>query len=138
MRTNTLLTIYNKYVDPSTRSEKYQRSLVGKVQWENRKGSNVIASGGQISIDQARIFVPFENVSNYVSPRTWQALADKSDQFTFQVGDVIVKGEVVDAIGDLFTITDLKETYDNVLVISSVDTMDFGGLDLQHWQLGAK
>lgn len=137
MRTNTLLTIYNKYVDPTTRTEVYQRSSLGQVMWENRKGSNVIASGGKISADQARIFIPFSIGADYVGPKAWQALSDKTENWTIQIGDIVVKGEVLDEIETGFAISNLKAKYDDVLVVSSVDVMDFGSVDLQHWQVGA-
>jgi hypothetical protein len=143
MKTNANLTIYNKYVDPSTRSEKYQRAQIGtagscSVEWENRKAANVLRTGGQIAADQARVFIPFTQGANYTQPRAWQALTVKIGKWTLQEGDVIVKDLVADEIGTSFTMTALKAKYDDVLVISSVDTFDMGSLSMQHWQVGAK
>ena len=138
MITNSDLTIYNKYIDPSTRSEKYQRSQVKAVAWENRKASNTIATGGSISVDQARLFIPFQRGGNYVKAKAWQALSTKTNWWTLQEGDVIVKGLVSDEIGTGFTVTALKAKYDDVLMISSVDTMDSGSPSIQHWQVGAR
>lgn len=138
MRTNADLTVYNKYIDPVTRSEKYQRSQVREVAWENRKAANVRSSGGQMEADQARVFIPFARGANYVKPNAWQALVTKTGKWTLQVGDVIVKGLVSDEIAGAFTITSLKAKYDDVLVVSSVDTMDMGSLSMQHWNVGLK
>jgi len=135
MRTNADLTIYNKYVDPVTRSEKYQRAQVVGVAWENRKAANVLRTGGQIAADQAVIYVPFSSGANYNPPRKWQA--DRKG-WTLQEGDVVVKGLVSKAITDAYTATDLKNEYDNVLIITSVDTMDYGSASMHHWQVGAK
>jgi hypothetical protein len=117
------------------------------VEWENRKNSNVHRTGGNIASDQATIYIPFSLGANYLSPKTWQALLVKTGKFTFQVGDVIVKGSILDEIHDAvvgppavtaFTLTNLKSKYDDVLVISSVDEMDMGSLSMQHWKLSAK
>jgi hypothetical protein len=144
MRTNTGLTIYNKYVVAG--AERYQRTAIIAVAWENRKAANVIASGGQISVDSARIFIPFVVGANYLKPISWQALFTKTGKWTLQVGDIVVKGVVTDELHDAvvsppaaaFTVTDLKAKYDDVRVISSVDTMDLGSASMQHWQVGAK
>lgn len=136
MRTNTGATIYNKYIDPTTRSEKWQRAQLVAVMWENRKAANVIKSG-LLAADQAAIYIPFSLGANYLDPVAWQALVTKTGMWTLQVGDVIVKGLVSDEITGAFTITSLKAKYDDVLKITSVDTMDMGSASMQHWQLGA-
>lgn len=136
MRTNCDITIYNKYIDPATRSEKYQRATVQSVAWENRKAANVRSSGGQISSDQARVFIPFSRDANFVKPVAWQALSVKTGKWTLQVGDFVVKGLVSDTISDSFTITALRAKYDDVLIISSVDTMDMGSPNMQHHNIG--
>jgi hypothetical protein len=140
------MTIYNKYVDPSTRSEKWQRTQILAVAWENRKAANVRAMGGALAADQASVYIPFERGANYEQPRAWLALVDKSDKWTLKEGDIIVKGLVADEIHDAvvdppsaaFTVTMLKAKYDDVLTISSVDTRDMGSLNMQHWQIGAR
>jgi hypothetical protein len=138
MKTNADMTIYNKYIDPSTRTEKYQRTQIKCVMWENRKAANTLRSGGQIATDQARVFIPKANGANYVKPKAWQALVTKTGKWTLQEGDVIVKGLITTDITGSTTITSLKSANDDVLVITSVDTMDMGSLAMQHWQVGAK
>jgi hypothetical protein len=147
MRTNTLLTLYNKYVDPTTRTELYQRTLLpGQVEWENRKAANVNAQGGNTAADQATIYIPGSLGVKYLKPAAWKALSIKTGYWTLQVGDIVVKGEVDDTIHAAttdpvvaaFTPTNLKEKYDDVLVITSIDQRDAGSLYMRHWQLGAK
>jgi hypothetical protein len=153
MRTNGHFTVYNKYIDPSTRAEVYQRAVILDVAWENRKAANVLASGGQMSADAATIYISFARGKNYLAPKAWQALASKTGKWTLQEGDVIVKGNVSDEIHPLvpavpgtpgtpavpaFTVTSLKAKYDFVMVISSVDTMDSGSPSMRHWRVGAK
>ena len=137
MRTNANLTVYNKYIDPTTRSEKYQRVGIVGVAWENRKAANVRSTGGLAAADQARVFIPLARGTNFLKPKAWQALTTKTGKWTLQVGDLIVKGLVSDEIQTGFTVTQLKAKYDDVLVITSVDTMDAGSPGMQHWNLGA-
>lgn len=141
MRTNAYLTLYNKRV--VNHKEVYQRvQLQGGVMWENRKGRNVLASGGNIAADQAAIYIPM-SIVGYLPPREWQGLSDESgdedaELWTLQVGDVIVRDLVDDELTDDFTLSNLKAKYDDVLTISSVDTMNAGSPQMHHWQVGAK
>lgn len=144
MRTNSDMTIFNRYVVGG--SEKYQRTQIVDVAWEDRKNSNVLSTGGNIAADQATVYIPFARGTNYLSPKTWQALSVKTGKFTFQPGDVIVTGLVSDEIHDAvvsppsaaFTVSSLKTKYDDVLVISTVDEMDIGSVNMRHWKLSAK
>lgn len=136
MRTNADVTLYNRYL--SSGAEKYQRTAISKVTWENRKASNTLATGGTIAADQASIYIPMAHGAAYKAPKVWLALASKTGYWTLQVGDVIVRGTVTDEISASFTLTALKAKYDDVLVITSVDALDNGSTALQHWEIGAK
>ena len=145
MKTNTGMTVYNKYIDATTRTERYQRTQISAVMWENRKAANVLKSGN-IAADQAAIYIPFSLGANYISPAAWLKLSTKTGKWTLKEGDVIVKGLVTDEITvasvgpppvAAFTVSDLAAKYDDVLTIRSVDTMDMGSISMQHWQVGA-
>ena len=137
MKTNASITIYNKYLDE--RTNKYSATQIRDVMWEDRKATNVIASGGNIASDQARLFIPMpKNLLTFKQPKAWLALVNKSIAWTLQVGDVIVKDLVDDVIDEEFTITNLKEKYDFVMTITSIDTRDMGSMPLRHWQVGLK
>ena len=137
MKTNAHATIYNKYIDPTTRSEKYQRTVIVSVYWENRRAVNKLASGGDIKADKVLVLIPRSLGENFLSPVAWQELSSKVGKWTLQTGDVIVKGAVADEITTEFTISDLTRKYDDVLSIKSVDTMDVGSVRVQHWEVGA-
>ncbi len=134
---NTDITIYNKYTDPTTRAEKYQRTVVSDVVWQGAKASSA-ANGGLLASNSAAIYIPMVRGTQYVKPIAWQALVTKTGKWTLAEGDVIVKGIVTDEITGGTTMTTLKATYDDVLTITSVDTMDQGSANMQHWQVGAK
>ena len=140
MKVNSSMTVYNKYTNNTTHSDVYQRAVIDEIAWENTKAAEVRATGGQTAANQAVVFIPLlcSGSENYLKPRAWQALSSKTGKWTLQVGDVIVRGTVTDTIGDSFTVSMLKAKYDDVLVISSVDPMDMGSLEMQHWEVGAK
>ena len=139
MLSNANLTLYNKYVDPATRLEKYQRTEIVGIVWQGRKAANGLRSG-LLASNSVAVYIPFQRDANYVQPIAWQALTTKTGKWTLAEGDVIVKGLVADEIttSPAFTMTNLKAKYDNVLTITSVDTMDMGSANMQHWQIGAK
>lgn len=119
MKPNDDITIYHRIIDPVTRSEVYTRSYVRRVTWEDRKASNVLRSGN-IAADQAMIYIPL--VRNPV----------------IAVEDVVVRGLVSDEISSTFTVTGLKKKYlGNVLIIHSIDRMDYGATALRHWEVSA-
>jgi hypothetical protein len=134
MLTNTDCTIFNRYVEAG--EEKYQRTEIPAVAWENRKAANILRSGS-LAADSVSVYIPFSIVCNYMKPVAWQSMINKSGLWTLQVGDVIVKGIVKDEITDAFTVSDMKSKYDDVVSIKSVDTMDNGSFSLRHWQIGA-
>lgn len=131
------ITIYNQYIDPATRSEKYQRTVIPHVHWENRKAINR-SKIGDISADSVMVFIPFAVGDDYLKPVAWQALPVKTGKWTLQTGDILVKGAVTDELSSSFTASDLKEKYDDVVAITSVDTMDYGTVGLQHWEVSGK
>ncbi len=137
MKTNANLTLYNKYIDTTTRSEKWQRTQILGVLWENRKAGNVIKSG-MLEADQASIYIPFFHGVNFLAKPDWQALTTKTGMWTLQTGDFVVNGLVNDEITSSFTISDLNAKYADVLCITSIDTMDQGSVAMHHWQVGAK
>lgn len=116
MKTNTSATLYSRSVVAG--AESWSRSVISKVFWENRKAANIIQSG-LLAADSVAIYIP-------------------DSTLTIKPGDVFVKGTVTDVIqSGTFTITDLKAKYPNVVVVKSVDLMDYGASHMQHLQIGA-
>jgi hypothetical protein len=137
MRTNSALTIYNKYRVGTV--DTYQRSVVPAVSWEARTAHQG-TEDRNVNADTAIIYIPtLGTLEGYLSPKTWQALTNKAGFWTLQVGDVIVKGtHAEELVAGTYTLSNLKSTHDDVLVISSVDTYDMGSPNMWHWELGAK
>ena len=131
MRTNADLTIYNRYLVANV--ETWQRTQVSDVAWEQTHARTQFDSA-----DLATVFVPLARGANYLKPRVWQALSSKTGKWTLQVGDVIVKGLVSFDLSASLPLGKLKAAYDDVLVITAVDTYDYGSANMQHWRVGAK
>lgn len=136
MRTNSNITIYNKYFNKSTRLDDYQRTVLKGVFWEDRKATNRLQSGLQ-DADEVSIIIPFKVSSGkrYLSPREFEKVEDKSSCFTFQEGDRIVKGDIDFEIDG--KVSDLDKEYET-FTITSVDTKDFGSKHLRHWEVGGR
>lgn len=132
---NSDITIYNKYIDSATRSEKYQRTVVTDVVWQATKAVSGSKSG-QLASNVATVFIPFARGDDYSKPKAWQT--SRSGKWTLQEGDIIVRGTATDEISGAYTITSLRAEYDDVVMISSVDAMDQGSPNVQHWQVGCK
>jgi len=135
VHTNSSLTLYNRVL--VDRADVFYRTVIPAVLWENRKAANVLASGGNLAADQATIFIPY-STAGYVAPVAWRALVSKTGTWTLQPDDIVVKGTVTDTLSALFTVSDLEAAYDDVLTLTSIDTMDLGRAALSHWQIGAK
>lgn len=129
MRTNTDITIFNRYIE--NRDTKYKKAYILNVHWEDSKGVNVINSG-LITADATKIYIPFSSISNYVKPSEFK---QTKTGITLQAEDIVVKGIVED---EFTTVKALEEKHDDVRVITSVDTRDFGSKRMQHWEVGAK
>jgi len=132
MRTNSDITIYNKYRVANV--DTWQRVQVHDIAWEQRHARSSFDSD-----DLATVYIPMERGAAYLEPRAWQALVTKTGKWTIQVGDIVVKGLVSNTLtSGSYTLTNLKAAYDDVLVITAVDTYDYGSASLQHWRVGAK
>lgn len=136
MITNSDMTIYNKYFDTATRLDKYQRTVLYGVFWDDKKAVNRLQSGLQ-DADEVLIVIPFSVSSNrqYIPPKEFLRLEDKSGYYTLQEGDRVVRGDIeFEITGKVSELDDLYEAF----TVTSVDTKDFGSLHMRHWEVGAK
>lgn len=138
MNSNADVTVWNKYVNPTTKVEVWQRAEILRVHFESAKIANTLRTGGQISADKVNVYIPWARGASYVKPRQWQALADKSGYWTLQEGDIIARGIISQELSSSYTPAQLKSAYDDVFVITSVDDMSIGSRAMWHWQVGAK
>lgn len=136
MRSNADVTIYNRYFDKETRLDRYQRTVLYGVFWDERKAVNRLQSGFE-DADEVTIVIPFRVATDkkYVVPKEFEKLEDKAGYFTLQEGDRVVKGAVDFEITG--KVSDLDKEYE-AYTITSVDIKDFGSPHMRHWEVGAK
>ncbi|NFS12785.1 hypothetical protein FDE77_16350 [Clostridium botulinum] len=138
MKTNTIATLYNHYIDKETERTVYKRTVITKVNWQEEQ-KTAATDKGIVSANIIRVFIPFNSdfeEKDYIEPKAYKRLSeeDKNRYFTFDNDDFIVKGEVNESI----TATDLKKKYDNVGTILSTLICDKGSIPLRHYEIGAK
>ena len=136
MQTNADITIYNRYFDTTTRTDKYQRTVIYDVFWEDKKAVNRLQSGVE-NADEVFIAIPFmySSKKEYASPNDFASIIDKTGHFTLQESDRVVKGEIDFEITG--KVSDLDKNYE-AFTVTSIDTKDFGSMHMRHWEVGAK
>lgn len=136
------VTVYTITENPETADVTTNITVVTGVLFDGSKAANVRTSGLD-GADAVNLYIPFDAVSvdgvtgaekAYIQPRAFAAALDKSGYWTMDPGNTFfVKGEVVNP--DL-TFQEINRRYDNVHLITKVDTKDFGGL--QHFEVGGR
>lgn len=130
-----VVTVYNKYLNPTTRLDEFSRTTLDGVFWDEISASSRIQSGLQ-DADEVTAVIPFSVLSEkqYVSPSEFQASESKEGIFTLQKGDRILEGNVLFEIDSRASELDKHFT---AYTITSVDTKDFGSEHMRHWEVGA-
>lgn len=160
------ITIYNKKYDEAIRDYVFIKTYLIGVNIDLSKAANVIKSGlenanvGTLIIPEdvetnnktyckpkeykkAQVFNPFtveeiNTISNEELDkiRVFLMGTDTEEIWTLQPGDIIVSGLIDYNIKNNDTLTKLRNNYDDVYEIVSVDTKLKGGLP--HWEVGLK
>lgn len=121
---NANITIYNRYYDFTSDTDKYQRTVIKGVNWQGKRNGTV-SDKGLLLADSTLLFI--DKLDNYVSPKRFLKLSDEErpNYFTFAPGDKIVKGitgfEVTGV--KLYRIADLDGEFDDVINIKSVNIL---------------
>lgn len=149
MYTPHTVTVYNAYENVDTLETECSITVLENVFLDISKASNVQRSGLE-SADAATLFIPFSvkaydpatgKEKQYVTPKRYAELGDKKSFWTIQTSSetsstscFFVKGVVVDNL----SYGSIRNKYDFVYDVTSVDTKDFGSPDMQHWQVGGR
>ena len=149
MYTPHTVTIYNVGENPETLEQEYNMTFLRGVFLDVRQAANIEKSGLR-DADAATLFIPFsveavdavtETPKQYIKPKAYRQLTDTSGYWTLEPGGLnsgadsfFVKGEVVNYSG----YAKMRELYDDVYDITTIDTRDFGSPGMQHWQVGAR
>lgn len=149
MYTPHTVTIYNVGENPDTLETEYNMTILRGVFLDRREAANIEKSGLR-DADVASLFIPFSveavdavtgTPKQYIGPKAYRQLADVSGYWTLEGGGLasgadtfFIKGEIVNYSG----YGKMREMYDDVYDITTIDTRDFGSPDMQHWQVGAR
>ena len=149
MYTPHTVTIYNVGENPDTLQQEYNMTFLRGVFLDRRQAANIEKSGLR-DADAATLFIPFSveavdavtgTPKHYIAPKAYRQLSDTSGYWTLESGvlasgadSFFVKGEIVNYLG----YGKMRELYDDVYDITTIDTRDFGSADMQHWQVGAR
>ena len=124
MMTNTKMSIFNRYVDPQTKSITFKKHIIDNVYWDDRKEVN--QDKGHNKDNSVQIFIPKNknDLSSYVKPSNYDGT-----NWTINTGDFIVKGvvevEKVDKISQLV----------DAFTITFVDDKDYGSSNMHHFEI---
>lgn len=121
---NANITIYNRYYDFTSDTDKYQRTVIKGVNWQGKRNGTV-SDKGLLLADSTLIFI--DKLDNYISPKKFLKLSseERPNYFTFAPGDKIVKGEVDFEVTGVkpYRIADLENEFDYVIDIKSVNIL---------------
>ena len=139
------ITLYNKYVDPTTQVISWYSTVIHNCYWKNINetyyvGTRGISTSG-VKLETKNITCRIPKDAKYVDRKTWYELADKSKNFTIGNGDIIVLGEVTDIIDETESgkhSTDLITKYKKYDACLQVDTYVINtgtGIGMEHYRI---
>ena len=126
MRTNTNMTVYNKYTNPNTKVVTYKKHLIDNVFWDDSLGVNL--NHGYDNADKVNVYIPkYKNdMTEFVNSKQYNGSG-----WTLQDGDFMIKGNC-----SITEVNGIKELSDyNVFRITVIDDKDFGSPNMQHFEL---
>ena len=131
MFTNGAMTIYNKYTSPATKDVVYVAKTIDNVFWDSIEAVNEKNDKS----DEVVVYLPTEknDMSNYVDPKKYKG---DVDTWTIKEGDIIIRGNYVDALPYIEKIADLKDY--ETFTIYFIDDNDFGSNNMQHIKIRGK
>ena len=126
MKTNTGMTIYNKYTNPATKDVKYKKHYIENVFWDDSLGVNL--NHGYDNADKVNVYIPkYKNdINDFVDFKQYNG-----NGWTLQNGDFIIKGNC-----PIVEVEGIKELSNySVFRITVIDDKDFGSYDMQHFEI---
>lgn len=98
------VTIYNKYIDPTTQRISWYRTVVNNCFW---KAQNLMFSMGRYGVSTIGVITENKEIicripqdKRFLEKGAWRELADKTTRFTLANGDIIVLGRVEEDIDE--------------------------------------
>lgn len=131
------MTVYNRYEDPQTRVITWRRTVIPECFWRYTEAKFVV-DGTVVNANVTICRIPKQE--NYLERYLWEQQGeDMSKYFTLSIGDMIVKGEVLDEIDEYKSgkrsndfLTKYKRLQGCTLISSVSDNTD-GGRGAEHY-----
>lgn len=129
MMTNTKMCVFNRYVQPLTKAVTFKKHIIDNVFWDDIKAT--IQDKGYDKRNTVQVFIPKDknDISAYVEPKEY----DGETNWTLNIGDIIVKGDVEET--EVNRLSELSSKYENVFTILTVDNKDYGSSNMQHFEI---
>lgn len=142
------VTVYNK-MENDMGMATYNITILRGVFLDISKAANVMKSG-LTSADSVSLYIPMNieainaktgEAQQFAQPKVYERLeeSERADYWTLRIGGsssvadcYFVKGEIVEDS----SYGDMKNRYDDVYDVSTVDTKDFGSKAMWHWEVG--
>lgn len=139
------ITLYNKYVDPTTQVITWYRNVIQDCFWKNVNNTYYVGTRGistsGVKLETKEIVCRIPEDERYVDRQTWEELDDRTENFTIGNGDIIVLGEVDDVIDETIQgqrSTDLVtkyKKYDSCLMVDTYVINTYTGVSLKHYRV---
>lgn len=129
---NETITVFNAKLDETTSDDVYLKTVINGVSWFCDLASTVDSSGLKVA-NKFTIRIPADadfGGKSYIDPKTF-AKTGTDQNFTLQIGDIIVKGAVAE---DGLRPADLQAIYPEVFTILSV-TDNRRAPNAKHWKV---
>lgn len=132
------VTLYNLTENQVTFEKEYNVTVLCGVLLDAVQDANINKSG-LINADSVMLYIPFgvdSGEKTFLLEKEYERSENKRRYWTLRKGtDFFVKGEIIEAGKNYEQINSM---YDDVYRISTVDTKDFGSLDMRHWECGGR
>ena len=144
------VTIYNKYVDPTTNHISWYKTVIKNCFW---KAENSIFSMGRYGVSVIGVLTDTKSIicripqdKHYVNKLTWDNFTDvqRNEYFTLANEDIIILGAVDDIIDEYTSgqrSTDVVAKYKKVDACLTIETYTDNvqtGVDLAHYKITGK
>ena len=108
-----------------------------------------VLQAGDYDASYTKIFIPFaveaKNTDGepvtYLPPRQYAKSQEPEKHWTLQAdgeeagrSSFFVRGEIPQAV----SLAEEREAYDNVIIVTSVSTRDYGQAGMQHWEVSSR
>ena len=104
-----------------------------------------VLQAGDYDSSYTKIFIPFgvdaREPVTYLPPRQYAKSQEPEKHWTLQAdgeeagrSSFFVRGEIPQAV----SLAEARESYDNVIIVTSVSTRDYGQPGMQHWEVSSR